>query len=108
MIYGLLSDGDTFKSGDEMMSPNCYEWEPVPSQWHGGKVSYSQYNTFSRFKIPVRRALEKVESSPTAHNNARDEICPYCRGRLGLYCPDCNKFFPCLYCKGTGKLPPVA
>jgi len=56
MKYSLLSEGDTFKRGDEMQSPVTGIWSEVPYQWYGMKVSWSDNNTFSRFKISVRRA----------------------------------------------------
>ena len=71
MKYVLLSEGDTFKRGDEMQSPVTGIWSEVPYQWYGMKVSWSDNNTFSRFKISVRRALDTTESLPTVKQQAK-------------------------------------
>lgn len=103
MQYVNVSEGDTFKSGDEMQSPNTGEWSAVPSQWYGMKVSYSDNNTFSRFKIRVRRALVIKESLPTVKQHGQPKICPRCQG-AGHHKWGRDGFRSCLDCGGTGKL----
>jgi len=50
-----------------------------------------------------------VESTNSSHNNARDEICPYCNmGWFTFERDGVNVREECIVCRGSGKRSPVA
>jgi len=57
--------------------------------------------------LPIRAAL--VEALKPAHNSAMDEICPHCQnGRTFQPVSDGWRASRCGFCKGSGKLSPIA
>ena len=52
------------------------------------------------------QTLKTAVSEQTAHNNARDEICPICKGSRRVN--GTTMWVDCFSCHGTGKRSPVA